>query len=698
MSYEEKKVFCTNDPNSGGLMLSQPNCLSSSVLTSGLGVSGASATPVNDSGNGPNDQYSPYDNSDGLMNLINSELSPVSVSLSSPTSNSVLVSPVQQQQPQSMVNPSSRICDQLILSMECSPNSNTSTMTRLHSTHPQHQHQVQHQHQHHHPQQQQQPHQQHLQHPHQQQHHQQHQNLHPHHHHLSPPSSGQHQSPSPLQSSSGLGSPVTTSLFYRLTDQHPKKTKIEIQLDNGSTGSYLRIVEEPTNRIRYRYKSEKGSHGGLTGENSSQNKKTYPTVKLKNYRSSNQVHIKASLYTNDSTPKLHVHKLMGKHCNENGFCILPLGDNNQAVFQNLGILFVGKKEVPEILYQRKLEEHKLICALSDRSQLSESDRERLREEADREAKRINLNCVKICFQAFDQSQGMNFPICDAVFSRPIANQKSPDSGELKIVRMDKYSGVCTGNEEVFLLCEKVNKKEIKIRFFETDMDGNQTWESFASFTEADVHHQVAIVFRTPPYHNTNIDRSVQVYAQLYRPKDGEYSEPRPFTYKPKPVDQEGVERKRKKMSTHFNSAFPMLGGNIIVPGGSIGPQSSTGNNNIDGGINVILNNTNNVNNNNNSNNNNCDNRGDNQRNMNDRRSSIESNNLLGGDNNNNGSGNNNGRRVIGNGGVVVDDDDSDQYVGYTGNGRSYFLSSSMSTQGPNNSSTEPTDVNYYGAN
>ncbi|XP_074597268.1 nuclear factor NF-kappa-B p100 subunit-like isoform X2 [Brevipalpus obovatus] len=320
-------------------------------------------------------------------------------------------------------------------------------------------------------------------------------------------------------------------------------------------GPFLRIIEQPTNRIRYRYKSEKGSHGGLTGENSCQNKKTYPTVKLENHQSSSQVFIKASLYTNESSPRLHVHKLMGKHCNENGFCVLPIGENNQAMFQNIGILFIGKKEVPEILYQRKLEEHKLICALSNgASQLSDADKERLREESDREAKRINLNCVKICFQAFDQSHGMNFPICDAVFSRPIANQKSPDSGELKIVRMDKYSGLCTGNEEVFLLCEKVNKKEIKIRFFEADMDGNPTWESYALFSEADVHHQVAIVFRTPPYHDTSVDHPIQVYVQLFRPKDGEYSEPRPFTYIPANENDEDIDRKRRKMPDYGSSA------------------------------------------------------------------------------------------------------------------------------------------------
>ncbi|RWS29037.1 nuclear factor NF-kappa-B p105 subunit-like protein [Leptotrombidium deliense] len=317
---------------------------------------------------------------------------------------------------------------------------------------------------------------------------------------------------------------------------------------------YLRLIEQPTNRIRYRYKSEKGSHGGLTGENSTQTKKTYPMVRLENCRSSRQILVKASLYTNEDHPKPHIHKLMGKYCNEDGICIVPLGENNTAIFQNLGILFVGKKEVPEILFRQKLEQERVHRALNEELNFSEAERQKLKEEAEREAKRINLNSVKICFQAFEINNDLHYPISEAIFSRPVANQKSPDSGELKIVRMDKYSGVCTGDEEVFLLCEKVNKKEIKIRFFETDNDGSVLWEAFGNFTEADVHHQVAIVFRTPPYRDQNIENAVQVYVQLFRPKDSEYSESRPFTYKPKEYDRECIDIKRKKVS-HYNPNF-----------------------------------------------------------------------------------------------------------------------------------------------
>jgi len=75
---------------------------------------------------------------------------------------------------------------------------------------------------------------------------------------------------------------------------------------------------------------------------------------------------------------------------------------------------------------------------------------------------MNLNSVKICFEAFVYESDISYTICNPIFSRPVANQskissnyisifkridlfaESPDSGELKIVRMDKYSGHASG--------------------------------------------------------------------------------------------------------------------------------------------------------------------------------------------------------------------------------------------------------------
>jgi Rel/ankyrin family protein len=45
---------------------------------------------------------------------------------------------------------------------------------------------------------------------------------------------------------------------------------------------YLKIIEEPVEKFRFRYKSEMmGTHGSILGRNSDRNrKKTYPTVEV----------------------------------------------------------------------------------------------------------------------------------------------------------------------------------------------------------------------------------------------------------------------------------------------------------------------------------------------------------------------------------------------------------------------------------
>ena len=47
-------------------------------------------------------------------------------------------------------------------------------------------------------------------------------------------------------------------------------------------------------------------------------------MQIENYHHSNPVYIRASLATNEIQPKLHVHKLMGRHCSVDGFCTLPV--------------------------------------------------------------------------------------------------------------------------------------------------------------------------------------------------------------------------------------------------------------------------------------------------------------------------------------------------------------------------------------
>lgn len=158
---------------------------------------------------------------------------------------------------------------------------------------------------------------------------------------------------------------------------------------------------------------------------------------------------------------------------------------------------------------------------------------------------------------------------------------APNTAELRICRVNRNSGSVKGGDEIFLLCDKVQKgkpdfcsglelfiindtswnalilfvfsqicwlmlflslyvltlilllsslvpaDDIEVRFFSSD-----GWEARGSFSQADVHRQVAIVFKTPSYYNTSVTESVTVHMQLRRPSDQEVSEPMDFRYLP----------------------------------------------------------------------------------------------------------------------------------------------------------------------
>lgn len=98
--------------------------------------------------------------------------------------------------------------------------------------------------------------------------------------------------------------------------------------------------------------------------------------------------------------------------------------------------------------------------------------------------------------------------------------------DLVICRLSDASASVAGGKEVILLCEKVTKgkvdikfylifniylcilmgylDDIQVRFFE-EKDGKCIWESYADFQPQDVHKQVAIYFRTPKYRTSDVN-------------------------------------------------------------------------------------------------------------------------------------------------------------------------------------------------
>uniref|UniRef100_V5I8B7 Nuclear factor NF-kappa-B subunit n=1 Tax=Anoplophora glabripennis TaxID=217634 RepID=V5I8B7_ANOGL len=115
--------------------------------------------------------------------------------------------------------------------------------------------------------------------------------------------------------------------------------------------------------------------------------------------------------------------------------------------------------------------------------------------AEAESKSINLNIVCLRFDAFVKRNDILFPICAPIYSSGINNLKSALTGELRIVRLDHCTSPAKGNKEIFILVERVTKKNIKVRFFEQDEKGDEIWSEYGKFNDMDVHHQYAIVFK-----------------------------------------------------------------------------------------------------------------------------------------------------------------------------------------------------------
>lgn len=140
-------------------------------------------------------------------------------------------------------------------------------------------------------------------------------------------------------------------------------------------------------------------------------------------------------------------------------------------------------------------------------------------------------------------------VCDPIYDKKAMS-------ELVITKLSHCSAPVSGGTEIILLCDRVTKDDIQIRFFE-EQNGQLVWDAFADFQPNDVHKQVAISFRTPKYYTDNIPVSVAVQIQLRRPSDGHCSDARPFQLIPREVDPSGLSRKRQKIADVDFDCFVM---------------------------------------------------------------------------------------------------------------------------------------------
>jgi len=328
---------------------------------------------------------------------------------------------------------------------------------------------------------------------------------------------------------------------------------------------HIKIMEEPEEKFRFRYKSEmQGTHGCIHGRSYTKKSKKFPTVQIQNVPIDVQtVRIRVALYTNEKPRNHHVHKVMWKQSSdiEQNFveCDVSRAQGFRHMWQGLGIIHTSRKYIDETLFNRIKKvflEQKGAQMNSNNPQLTDAEELQLKSDAASMGKKVTdkLNTVVLGFEAFRVDHGIYRPLCSMAFSNPINNLKNPSTGELKICRISAFAGSVNGGDEIFIFIERVKKGDIHVRFFELDKDEERVWEDFGEFQEGDVHHQYAIAFKTPAYRDQTVAYDVGVFFELYRPSDGAFSEPKAFRYKP----SEDVRlRKRARMSHIATRSLPL---------------------------------------------------------------------------------------------------------------------------------------------
>ncbi|CAD7013622.1 unnamed protein product [Ceratitis capitata] len=299
--------------------------------------------------------------------------------------------------------------------------------------------------------------------------------------------------------------------------------------------AYVRIAEQPASKaLRFRYECESRFTGTLLGQSSTPNLKTYPTIEIVGFKGSAIVVV--SCVTTDAPYRPHPHNLVGKENCTKGVCTVEINtDTMCAVFKNLGIQCVKKRDIEQSLRIREN-----IRVDPFRTGFAHSS----------DPASLDLSCVRLCFQVFlkDEMQHYTMPL-PPVVSEPIYNKKSlPD---LTIIRICSCSASVLGNTNIILMCEKIVRNDIAVRFFE-EKDNTTLWQAFGALEPSkDIHKLTAISFRTPKYHKTDITEPVQVYIQLQRPSDGATSKPVKFEFMPAELSADESKRKRRKLNNEM---------------------------------------------------------------------------------------------------------------------------------------------------
>jgi c-Rel proto-oncogene protein len=303
---------------------------------------------------------------------------------------------------------------------------------------------------------------------------------------------------------------------------------------------YIKIIEQPSKSVRFRYECE-GRPGTLAGASSTPEHKIPFAIRVMGYQG--RAAVVVSCVTKDEPYKPHPYTLVGQNCKK-GVCTFTtnITADTTISFTKQAVQCVKKRDLKKSLKEREQDNIDPF-----RTGFKHRD----------DVKSMDLSAVRLCFQVVIEGEvpGQFSVVLNPVVSDPIYNRRTiPEPQIHRLSHCNCYAD--GGKPDIILLCTRVIKEDIKVRFFETK-DGQVVWEGFGDFKPSEVYNQTAICFKPPSYHTPEITNPVEVFIQLQRPSDGAHSKALPFEFLPTDAKPGALKRKREKYNDS-NEFFAQL--------------------------------------------------------------------------------------------------------------------------------------------
>ncbi|XP_011496609.1 PREDICTED: embryonic polarity protein dorsal-like [Ceratosolen solmsi marchali] len=234
---------------------------------------------------------------------------------------------------------------------------------------------------------------------------------------------------------------------------------------------YVNIVEQPASKgTRFRYECEGRFAGTIFGEKTTSFNKSFPTIEIVNYKGPALIVI--SCVSKDLPYWPHPYNIIGKADEiTNGiYSFKTISEEMTITFNNLGIQCVKRKDIQKSLTVRR--SLKIDPFNTGFSHMSNSES-------------IDLSSLRLCFQVYlEGNEKGNFNLAlKPVVSNPIYDKKRRMKPIINFISHESAS--VAGGTQMCILCDKVTRENIQVRFFHDD----NNWQSLAEFTPPGIFKQ-----------------------------------------------------------------------------------------------------------------------------------------------------------------------------------------------------------------